>query len=105
MLWSMSSGHDGSLSTCHASSGLDVLFRLETFVLLAGAELPLAAVRAQVRAAVDAVIGIVRLPDGRRVVREVSEVPPDPGAEHPRPLVRDGRLIGAPTRSRRWVER
>ena len=101
MLWAMSSGHDGSLSTCHASSGLDVLFRLETFVLLAGVELPLSAVRAQVRAAVDALVGIVRLPDGSRAVSDIYEVPRDPVVDRPTELVRDGRVVARPTRRRR----
>lgn len=68
MIWAMATGHDGSLSTCHAKSAADVLARLETFVLLAGADLPLSAVRAQVRTAVDVVVGVRRDGAGRRVV-------------------------------------
>jgi pilus assembly protein CpaF len=80
MVWAMATGHDGSLSTCHARSAPDVLARLETFVMLAGTDLPLDAVRAQVRSAVDVVIGVRR--DGaRRKVVSVDEVVADPG--HP----------------------
>lgn len=80
MIWALATGHDGSLSTCHAKSAEDVLTRLETFVLLADAALPLAAVRVQVRSAVDVVVGIARRGD-RRCIVSVNEVVTDP--DHP----------------------
>ena len=91
MVWAMATGHDGSLSTCHAKSAADVLARLETFVLLAGADLPLAAVRAQVRTAVDVVVGVRRDGPRRRVV-SIHEV--YPALDHPSgvtPVYLDGR--------------
>lgn len=66
MVWAMSTGHEGSLSTVHANSAPDALARIETFALLADAALPLTAVRAQVRSAIDLLVGIRREPDGRR---------------------------------------
>ena len=60
MVWAMSTGHDGSLSTIHARSARDALARLETFVLMADADLPLPAVRSQIVGAVDAVVGVRR---------------------------------------------
>ena len=48
MLQAMNTGHEGSLSTCHANSPDDALARLETMVLMGDVGLPLAAVRAQV---------------------------------------------------------
>ena len=80
MIWALATGHDGSLSTCHARSAPEVLARLETFVLLADAGLPLAAVRAQVRSAIDVVVGVRRDGAARRVtsIHEVSSDPAHP---------------------------
>lgn len=75
MLWAMSTGHDGSLSTCHASSPADALRRLEMMVLAAGLDLPLAAVSDQIRAAVDLVVQVARGPIGERKIVTVVEVP------------------------------
>lgn len=73
LVWAMSSGHTGSLSTCHAKSAIDALYRLETFVMLADAALPLTAVRAQVRSAVDVLVGLQRTGGARRVT-SIDEV-------------------------------
>lgn len=91
MLWAMATGHDGSLSTCHARSAADALARLETFVLLAGTELPAAAVRSQVLAAVDVVVGVQRS-GGRRQVVSIHEVDEASGIDGAlRPVYVDGR--------------
>ena len=74
MLQAMNTGHEGSLSTCHANSPADALRRLETMVLTGSVALPLAAVREQVHAAVDLVVQVARTADGRRQVVEVAEV-------------------------------
>ncbi|HEV2068271.1 MAG TPA: CpaF family protein [Acidimicrobiales bacterium] len=74
MLQAMNTGHEGSLSTCHANSPADALRRLETMVLTGTVALPLAAVREQVHAAVDLVVQVARTADGRRGVVEVAEV-------------------------------
>lgn len=80
MVWAMSTGHDGSLSTCHAASANDALARLETFVAMADADLPFAVARRQVRSAVDLLVGVARTADGRRSVVTVHAVPDDPDA-------------------------
>jgi len=99
MVWALASGHDGSMSTCHASSALEALVRIETFALMAGESLPLESVRLQVHAAVDVLVGVRRLADGRRCVREVSEV--ERGRELGlRPMALDGRIVATPNRSR-----
>jgi pilus assembly protein CpaF len=72
MLQAMNTGHDGSLTTVHASSTADALRRIETMALMAGLELPYSAVREQVRAAIDVVVHLVRTADGARVVRWVD---------------------------------
>ena len=82
MLWAMNTGHEGSLSTCHANSPADALRRLEIMVLSAGLELPLAAVRDQMTSALDLVVQVTRVAGGSRRVVGVSEVldPPAMGA-------------------------
>ncbi len=74
LLQALNTGHAGSMSTIHANSPLDCLFRIETCALLSGIELPLAALRAQVASAVDVVVHTARLADGRRKITEVAEV-------------------------------
>jgi len=74
MLQAMNTGHEGSLSTCHANSPPDALRRLETMVLMGDVALPLAAVRDQVRSALDLVVQVARRPGGRRAVVAVDEV-------------------------------
>ncbi len=74
MLQAMNTGHDGSLSTVHANSPRDALFRLETMTLMAGMELPLRAIRDQIASALDVVVHLSRLRDGTRRVTQISEV-------------------------------
>lgn len=74
LLGSMQTGHDGSLATLHANSPRDALSRLETLVLMAGLELPLAAIREQIASALDLVVQVARLPDGARRVVSIAEV-------------------------------
>jgi pilus assembly protein CpaF len=74
MLQAMNTGHEGSLSTCHANTPDDALRRLETMVLMGDVALPLAAVRGQVEAALDLVVQIARRPDGSRRIVAVAEV-------------------------------
>jgi pilus assembly protein CpaF len=74
MLQAMNTGHEGSLTTVHANSPRDALRRLETMVLMAGYDLPIRAVREQVASAIDLIVQLERLPDGRRIVSEVTEV-------------------------------
>src|SRR5207237_3188678 len=61
MLQAMNTGHEGSMSTCHANSPADALRRLETMVLFAGVGLPVEAIRAQIVAAVDLVVQVARV--------------------------------------------
>jgi pilus assembly protein CpaF len=74
LIQAMTSGHGGSMSTLHANSSADALNRLETMALMSGIEMPLMALRAQVASAIDVVVQLMRLNDGRRVLTEVSEV-------------------------------
>ncbi|MNX30925.1 putative conjugal transfer protein [compost metagenome] len=74
MLTAMNTGHEGSLTTLHANSPRDALGRLESMILMAGLDLPLAAVREQIAASVELVVQQARLADGRRVVTSIVEV-------------------------------
>ena len=74
MLQAMNTGHAGSLSTVHANTARDALRRLEVMVLMGGIELPVVAIRQQVASAVDIIVQIARLSDGRRVVMSINEV-------------------------------
>ncbi len=73
MLQCLNTGHDGSLSTGHANSASDMLYRLETMVLM-GMELPLAAIRGQIASGLDVVVHLGRLRDKSRRVLEITEV-------------------------------
>jgi pilus assembly protein CpaF len=74
MLQAMNTGHEGSLSTAHANSPRHLLWRLETMALMSDVDLPVAHVREQVASAIDAVVHMARLRDGRRVIQEVAVV-------------------------------
>jgi pilus assembly protein CpaF len=74
MLQAMNTGHEGSLSTCHANGPLDALRRLETMVLMGEVGLPLVAVRDQIASALDLVVQVARRPGGSRAVVEVAEI-------------------------------
>ncbi|MBI3648341.1 MAG: CpaF family protein [Actinobacteria bacterium] len=85
MLQAMNTGHEGSLSTAHANSARHLLWRLETMALMSDVDLPAAHVRTQVAAAIDVIVQLARLPDGRRVAWEVSTVE---GTHRGEPVVR-----------------
>ena len=74
MLQAMNTGHDGSLSTIHANRPRDALIRLENMVAMAGVELPNRTVRTQISSAIDLVVQIARLRDGKRRVTKITEI-------------------------------
>jgi pilus assembly protein CpaF len=74
MLQAMNTGHDGSLGTIHANRPREALTRLENMVAMAGVKLPNEAVRAQIAGAVDMVVQISRMRDGKRRITHVTEV-------------------------------
>ena len=73
MIQAMNTGHDGSLSTGHANSAMDMINRLETLILTAR-DFPMEAVKRQVGSAIDIMIHLGRLKDRTRRVMEISEV-------------------------------
>ena len=73
MMQAMNTGHEGSMTTLHANSPKDALNRLETMVLMA-VEIPIKAIREYIENAIDIVINISRLTDGKRKVTSICEV-------------------------------
>lgn len=74
MLAAMNTGHEGSLTTLHANSPRDALARLETMVLMAGMDLPLAAAREHIASSIHLIVQQSRLTDGRRAVTSIVEI-------------------------------
>ncbi|MGH9265516.1 MAG: CpaF family protein, partial [Acidimicrobiales bacterium] len=74
MLQAMNTGHEGSMTTVHSNGPRDALSRLETMVLMAGYELPVKAIREQIHSALNLIMHLDRMPDGRRVVTSVTEL-------------------------------
>lgn len=74
MLQAMNTGHSGSLTTMHANNPVDALNRLETMILMAGMEIPIKALREYIVNAIDIIVHVQRLSDGKRKVTSISEV-------------------------------
>jgi pilus assembly protein CpaF len=74
MLQAMNTGHSGSMTTLHSNSPRDALARLETMVMMAGADLPVKAMRQQVSSSVDLIIQVNRLQGGPRKMTSITEV-------------------------------
>jgi len=74
MLQAMNTGHDGSLTTVHANSPRDALYRLDTMVAMANLNIPDRAVRQQIASAVNVIVQVSRMADGTRKVSAISEI-------------------------------
>jgi pilus assembly protein CpaF len=74
MLQAMNTGHDGSLTTIHANSPRDALYRLDSMVAMANLNIPDKAIRQQVASAIEIIIQIARQADGTRKVTAISEI-------------------------------
>ena len=74
MLQAMNTGHDGSMTTIHANSARDAVSRLENMIAMAGIEMPIKAVRAQIASAVNLVVQASRLQDGTRRMTSITEI-------------------------------
>jgi pilus assembly protein CpaF len=74
MLQAMNTGHDGSMTTIHANSARDGISRLENMIAMAGIEMPLKAVRAQISSAVNLIVQASRLQDGSRRMTSITEI-------------------------------
>jgi pilus assembly protein CpaF len=74
MLQAMNTGHDGSMTTIHANSARDGISRMENMVAMAGIEMPIKAVRAQIASAVNLIVQASRLQDGSRRMTSITEI-------------------------------
>jgi pilus assembly protein CpaF len=74
MLQAMNTGHDGSLTTIHANSPRDALYRLDTMVAMANLNIPEKAIRQQIASAVNVIVQVSRMADGTRKIIAVSEI-------------------------------
>src|SRR5262249_37085467 len=74
MLQAMNPGHDGGLTTIHANTARDALYRLDTMVAMSNLNIPERAVRQQTASAIDVIVQITRVSDGTRKVTSITEV-------------------------------
>jgi len=77
MLQAMNTGHRGSLTTAHANGPYHALLRLETMAMMAGLDLPLEAIREQIRRGIEIVVHQERDAEGRRRITHVAEIDPE----------------------------
>lgn len=77
LITAMNTGHGGSMGTTHANTAVDALVRLETLAMMGDTQVPVAAIRRQIAAAVHVVVQIKRLHDGSRKVTDIAEVVPE----------------------------
>jgi Flp pilus assembly CpaF family ATPase/MinD-like ATPase involved in chromosome partitioning or flagellar assembly len=74
MLQAMNTGHEGSLATIHANTPRDALTRMETMCLMAGADLPVWALREMIASAVHMIVQLTRFSDGTRKITAITEI-------------------------------
>jgi pilus assembly protein CpaF len=105
LITAMNTGHGGSMGTVHANTPYDGLVRLETLAMMGDTQVPMAAIRRQIAAAIHLVVQIKRLSDGTRKITHITEIVPevdDHGKYVTRDIYRfvqrgkapDGRIIG-----------
>ncbi|RYZ74104.1 MAG: CpaF family protein, partial [Proteobacteria bacterium] len=105
LVTAMNTGHGGSMGTTHANTPYDALVRLETLSMMGDTQVPIAAIRRQIAAAISLVVQIKRLNDGSRKVTQIAEVIPDvdPSGRYQiqeiftfvqRGIAPDGKIIG-----------
>lgn len=88
LITAMNTGHGGSMGTTHANTPYDALVRLETLAMMGDTNVPTAAIRRQIAAAIHIVVQIRRLNDGTRKITNIAEVTPEVD-EHGKYLLRD----------------
>lgn len=74
MMQAMNTGHDGSMSTLHANTARDALVRLENMLLMGQVNMPSLALKRQINSAIDIIIHVSRMRDGKRRITSISEV-------------------------------
>jgi pilus assembly protein CpaF len=74
MLQAMNTGHEGSMTTVHANTPRDGLSRIEQMISMAGLDLPVKGMRQQIASAINVVLQLERMSDGRRRMRSLQEI-------------------------------
>lgn len=74
MMQAMNTGHEGSITTLHANNPADSINRLETMILMNEMEIPVSAVRGYIENAIDIIVQVDRLSDGKRKITSISEI-------------------------------
>lgn len=74
MLQAMNTGHEGSMTTIHANSSVDCLFRLENLLSSAGHDVSMGHIRAQIGDTIDFIVQLGRSPDGARHISQITEI-------------------------------
>ena len=74
MLQAMNTGHDGSMTTIHANTPRDALSRLEQMIMMTGVQFPLHSMRAQLASAINVVLQLERMADGKRRIVSLQEI-------------------------------
>lgn len=74
MLQAMNTGHEGSITTVHSNSPRDAISRLEGMVIMAGLDLPSKIIREYIVGALDYIIQIQRMSDGKRRMVSIAEI-------------------------------
>jgi pilus assembly protein CpaF len=74
MLQAMNTGHEGSMSTLHANSARDAIYRLENMLLMGQQNLPISMMRRQIMSSIDLIIQVERMRDGKRRIVEITEL-------------------------------
>jgi len=74
MLQAMNTGHEGSMATIHANNPRDAITRLEQMVAMSGMKLPAESMRGQIASAVNLIVQVSRLSDGKRRLMSVAEI-------------------------------
>ncbi len=74
MLQAMNTGHPGSMSTVHANSSSDALSRIEVMAAMSDLSFSEKALKTLIASALNLIVHIARLPDGKRRVTHISEI-------------------------------
>ena len=74
MLQAMNTGHEGSMATIHANTPRDAISRLEQMLGMTGMPMTVQSIRSQISNALDLIVQLTRLSDGKRKVTSVAEV-------------------------------
>jgi pilus assembly protein CpaF len=77
VMQAMNTGHNGSMTTVHANSPVDLISRLETMLIMSGLNLNPISARRIIASSLNIIIHLERLKNGRRIISRISEVVSD----------------------------